>query len=161
MNFYEDIKIDKYNLVEENIRHSTLVMQYHEKLSEAIRKKDDLKLEMEVLEAEIDREVRDKKHKLLDKDVKITEALVKVIVSSDDRRIKLQKKINKAVEDVNIYRGATEAFSHRRNNLDNVTSLFQKGFFSEPNGKNEAVREKVDEERGELRKKLKENKRLK
>jgi ATP phosphoribosyltransferase regulatory subunit HisZ len=123
MNYYEDLNINKLKLDEEAIKLPTINMRYHDKLSKAIKKKDDLKLELEVLEAEIDKEIRDKAEK------KPSETQIKNMVIMDKRRIKKVKELNETIEDVNILKGAVNSFDKKDNSLKNLTNLYTNQYY--------------------------------
>ena len=95
MNYKKEINIDKYNLDEENRRLPTANFICHEELAEKIRERDDCKLELEVLEAEIDKEIRDKEEK------KPSEPRIKNMVMMDQRRYKKVKEYMRSDEFVN------------------------------------------------------------
>lgn len=124
MNYIKDVSIDIDHLDRCFIEQPVLAMQCQDVLSKKIREKDDLKLEIEVLEAEIDRDIRAKSTK------KPTEAEIKNLIILDPIRIEKIKEYNLLNEKINILRGAVNSFEHRKASLKSLTDLYFNGYFS-------------------------------
>jgi len=124
MNYEKDLEIDKNDLDNIFVKQPILAMKYQELLAKKQTERDDLKLELEVLEAEIDKEIRNKYTK------KPPEVEIKNMVIMDKKRIAKIKEHNKIIEEYNILKGAVNSFEHRKKSLEKLTELYIAGYFS-------------------------------
>ena len=123
MNYKKEIEIDRLDLDSENCRLPTANFICHEELAEKIKERDDCKLELEVLEAKIDKEIRNTAEK------KPSETQIKNMVIMDIRRHDKVKEYNELNEEVNILKGAVNSFDKKNSALKNLTNLYTSEYY--------------------------------
>lgn len=123
MDFKAEIEINKLKLDNELIRLPTSNFECHEELSNKIKERDNIKLELEVLEAEIDKEIRDNSEK------KPSETQIRNMVLMDKRRVKKVREFNDLNEEVNILKGATNSFDKKDKAITNLIKMYTTDFF--------------------------------
>lgn len=123
MDFRKEIEINKLKLDDELIRLPNSNYECHEELSKKIKERDNVKLELEVLEAEIDKEIRDNSEK------KPSENQIKNMVLMDKRRIKKVREYNGLNEEVNVLKGATNSFDKKDKAITNLIKMYTTDFY--------------------------------
>lgn len=131
MNFKEEININKLKLDDELIRLPTSNYMCHEELSNKVKERDNIKLELEVLEAEIDKEIRDNSEK------KPSETQIRNMVLMDKRRIKKVREFNDLNEEVNILKGATNSFDKKDKAITNLVKMYTSDIYIKDFRKNQ------------------------
>ena len=125
--YNKDLEID-FNRLDENWRdQSSNYMDWSQKWVNAVTKRDRAKEGLDVVKAELDREIRNREHK-----TKLTEAAINaVIITHENYRVAFEL-LTQANEDVNLLASAKSAFEHRKKALEGLTQLFVNGYWSEP-----------------------------
>lgn len=130
MGYKEDITIDKMRLDWEWERHPSLIIKWYEKHAESIYKRDKKKEQLDVISANVEKEVR------LDPDKfkidKLTESAVRSAVVTDQRVREASEDFIQAKKEEMILAGVKEAFNHRKYALENVVKLFLANYYAEP-----------------------------
>jgi len=134
-NYALDIEINEEDLEGEWLTHPSIYAYYTEAFADSVYKRDDAKLKLEWVEAQIDLDIRQKwetKYKL---PTKPTEAAIKNIIKTNKKYLNSMKKYNKCVKRVNSLQGIKNAFDHKKHALSNLVSLQISGFYAEPRNK--------------------------
>lgn len=139
-NYKQDIEIDETDLEGEWLTHSSLYLHYSSLLAESIRNRDDAKLKMEWIAANIDLDIRktwdtDEGYKKYGFKSKPAEGAIKSTFMTNKKYVKAYRKYNKCVKIVNSMTGVKTAFEHRKHALANIVSLRITGIHSEPRNK--------------------------
>jgi len=152
--YKKDLAIDFHSMDKNWINHSANYMEWGEKWANAVAQRDRAKERLDVVKAELGKEIRTKAQETK---TKITEAGIneEVILNS-----KYQEATNNVIntnEKVNIFYTTKTAFEHNKSALENMSRLMINGYWSEPSIPQEA-KEKVYKQT--LSDKLNENQRL-
>jgi hypothetical protein len=125
--YNQDLEID-FSRLDENWRdHSANYMQWSEKWVNAVAERDRAKENLDVVKAELDREVRDS---TLGK--KPTETAITAMITMHSKHRAAVEQLNTANEKVNLLASAKSAFDHRKKALEGLTQLWVNGYWSEP-----------------------------
>lgn len=114
-----DLHIDSTDLSEEIVKQPSLYAYYAERLSEAIRKLKDYELQVEVFEAALDRQIRDK---ALAKREKMTEPQVVARMKSNDTWINHKKKVHELSAAADQIKGIVEAMRQKKDMLVTISA---------------------------------------
>ena len=117
-------------------------MRYAEQSAKARQHEDELKQQLEVLEAKLAKDMRLEPEKF--GLAKVTEAAIKEAVIAHDERQKLSSKIVEAKFEREILQYAVTAFEHRKKALENAVSLYLCGFYSQPKDPEETIRKHLN-----------------
>jgi hypothetical protein len=128
--YNEDLKIDVKNLEGEWVEQPSLYMYYSEAYSEAIRDRDNAKNDLEIADAQLDRDIRRDWEKHFDKPP--TETAIKGWIIQQEKHKKQLAIFSEKSHNANLLQSAKNAFDHRRKALENLVSLMITGFHSEP-----------------------------
>jgi len=124
------LDIDEHRLDEEWIGQAKLYGHWASNAASARRKMDEAKSNLELVQAELDLEVRNNPEKF---DLsKVTENVVKSAILQDSRHVGAQKKVNDARYDHDVAQAAVSALEHRKYALQNLVSLFLSSYYAEP-----------------------------
>jgi hypothetical protein len=130
MNYEEDIRIDETALDVEWVEQPALMMKYARLAADARKYLDQKKEALELLRAEIDKEIRQNPTEFGIE--KITEnAVQNTIITTEQFREANQKVIN-AKFDVDIAQAAVIAVSQRKDALENLVRLHGQQYFAGP-----------------------------
>lgn len=127
---FDFFEIDPNRLDEEWLWHPKLYHEHAIKLADARKEYEQKKAELEVLTAEIDREIR-----LTPSGFgleKITETVVANTVIIQPSYRKLQKEVIEAKHNVAIAEAAVSTMEHKKKALENIVQLRGMDYFSEP-----------------------------
>jgi len=118
MSLAEDIKkklkINDKNLNAELIEQPGLFARYAFEMSKKKQEFDELELELDILEAETDKRVR---NKFLANDEKISEKKVEMEIMVDPKIKELKREVIKVNSQYYILKGITQAYSQRKDLL--------------------------------------------
>ena len=124
------LDIDEHRLDEEWIEQPKLYGLWARRAAASRRKMDEAKADLELVQAELDLEVRSNPEKF---DLsKVTENVVKSAILQDTRYVGAQKKVNDARYDYDVAQAAVSALEHRKYALQNLVSLFLSSYYAEP-----------------------------
>lgn len=129
--FRRDIDIDKDNLEEEWLMHPSLYLHYSDQYADAAYQKDQAKLKLEWITAELDLAIR-KNYKEYGFSSKPTEGGIKNTIILDEKYQKALAILNKKTKLLNTMSGVKTAFDHKKHALGNLVALKIGGFYSEP-----------------------------
>jgi len=163
--YKQDIEIDESDLEGEWITHPSLYLHYSEIYADACANKDDAKLRMEWIAANIDLDVRKNWNTPKYDLEKLTEGVIKSCTLINKKYMEAYKKYNKCVKIVNSMTGVKTAFEHRKHALGNLVSLKIGGFNAEPRNKIRDISKLIssgahDKHKKDLQETMKERRRL-
>jgi len=125
--YNKDLEID-FNRLDENWRdQSSNYMDWSQKWVNAVTKRDRAKEGLDVVKAELDRELRNR-----DYDKKPTETALNAMIITHENYRAAFELLTEANEEVNLLASAKSAFEHRKKALEGLTQLFVNGYWSEP-----------------------------
>jgi hypothetical protein len=124
----EDIQIHKDHLEDDWETHSELALEWHMKLATAIFLRDTEKEKLVSREAEKSFDIRnDPKNYGIEK---ITEGAIDTLLKTDRTLQDLRISVINIDYQVNLLKGVTTAFEHRKKALEEEVSLYIAGYFS-------------------------------
>lgn len=129
MGYKDDLEIDKYALDEEWEKQSLLYMKWAERHAEAIKERDILWQKKKVLRAELDQEIR---QSFMYEGMKFTETLIDSKIRMRKEYQEVQERLIEANKNVNVLDSAKWAMDSKKKALENMTSLWLGGYYSEP-----------------------------
>lgn len=157
--YKEDLFIDKYNLDLEWEKQAMLFVKWAERWAAAVERRDRAKQFVEVVKAELYGKIRSNPE-LYDLKPNATEGAVNSYIIRTRKYKKAFDGFLESTKQVNILASAKEAMNHKKKALEYVSQLMLGGFFASPSIKPEA-REKVEQQKNlEVRKQLKNSKRM-
>jgi hypothetical protein len=130
MNFEDDIHIDESALDVEWLRQPALMAQYCQHAAHAKAVMDRAKEKLDVVEAEMDRDIRDfpERYNLS----KLTETLVKsTVLLTQERQIAAQACIDTKYE-YDMAQAAVRAMDQKKTALENLVKLHGMSYFAGP-----------------------------
>lgn len=149
MNYEADIKIDETVLDLEWLEQPNLMLKFTRYSAEMRKVADEIEAELDVIKAEVEKEVREDPEKFGIK--KITEAAVKAAILLDTRFIKVNKDLIQAKFEAKVAEGAVKAFDHRKDALENLVKLHGQQYFAGPRVLRD-LHEKAEERREKINK---------
>ena len=158
--FEKDLEFDKHKLDEVWENHSYLYFKWAEKWVESVYDRDRAKENVDVVKAEVAKDVRDfpGEYDL----AKVTESAITAAVNLDIRVRKAIEELNQANKEVNILSVAKEAMgTHRKKAIESETQLWISGYYSDPKVSNKAQDKSNEKVRKEEQDGLESNPRLK
>ena len=129
-NYKSDLDIDMNDLEGEWLKQPSLFMYYSEAHAEAIKERENAKNNLDIVDAQLDSEIRRDWEKHWTKSP--TETAVKNWVLQHEKHKKALDLFNDKSHSVNLLQSAKSAFDHRRKALENLVTLLVTGFHSEP-----------------------------
>lgn len=130
MNYLEDIKIDENSLDIEWLQQPKLMLQYAQHAAYCSRELDAAKEAVNLVKAELDREIRTNPEKY--KISKITEtAVANTILEQDEYKIATEEVTLKKYE-FDIARAVVQALDQKKTALENLVKLFGQQYFAGP-----------------------------
>jgi hypothetical protein len=151
MNYKNDIKIDYDDLDSEFLKQSVIYNEYADKLCIEEKIKDKAKNNLEIIEAELDLEIRDQAK---ESGKKLTESIIKSMILLHEKRKNayddyIQKKYN-----YNVIKHALSTLEEKRRSLEKLSDrqIFLYNLPSGYKGKNQ-----LDQARDNISKKIKQN----
>jgi len=125
-----DVQIDEQNLDRECIRLPTQYLQWAHKSADAKRDADDRKNQLEVIDAELSKEIRaDPSSFGLEK---VTEASIASIILTNPRYQKAVARLNNAKHQADLTQAVVWALEHKKRTLTLLVELHGMGYFSNP-----------------------------
>ena len=129
ISYKKELEIDQYALETEWLSIPSQILRYSTLFAQAIFDRDQAKEALEIVRAEMDRIVR---MESMERGEKITEALVSSKIQLSPEYIEATKKVHEADYNVNVLRGAVNAFQAKKTALENLVRLFGMKYYSEP-----------------------------
>jgi len=131
MSYETDLNIDEGNLDEEWLQQAQRYQKYSELLADAELERANLKEEVVFLRAQLELKIRSGKVELPE-GLKLTDKSTAAVVESDVSVREKELLLNKAAHEVNILKGAVEAFAQRKKALEKLVDLFVFAYNAEP-----------------------------
>lgn len=122
--------IDPNNLDKEWIEQPGLFFTWASKLADARRDHEDAKSELDVVRAELSRDIREDPETY--GITKLTEAVVALVIPEQQEYIDAAKALSKARHRQDIYQAAVNALDHRKRALENLVDLHGQNYFAKP-----------------------------
>jgi len=142
-NLYDiDTEVDRFNLDEDLEKQYNLYLSYSELSVKAIKNRDKIKQQMELVQAELDIEIRKNPTEFGLKD-KPTESGIKSAIIASVKYEKAFDEYLNACEECNVYGGVLRALEHKKKALEKLSDLWIAGFYSKPNVNKEAKESSV------------------
>jgi len=129
MDIEKDISIDKFKFEEEIIRQPVLIMVYQEFLAGLEKKRSEIKLELEVFEANLDKQIR---QSAKEKGDKTTESQISAEITTNKERIKLMQEKIDIEKECSVFSGLISALEHKKRMIELLNQNYVSGFFSAP-----------------------------
>ena len=124
------VHIDELNLDRECIRLPSDYLRYSHMAIEARRKFDELKADLDVVEAELAMSIRDNpQHYKLEK---VTEAAINATVLTRKRYQEAHHKLLEARHEQEMVQAVVSALEHKKRSLTLLVELHGMGYFSDP-----------------------------
>jgi hypothetical protein len=120
------LRIDKHDLDEELIRQPELFFEVSERVTQAIAERDALKEELANVDAELDKEVRAKLTKNLER---FTEAMVKNAIQTHKKHATAAENYLEAKNEADNWVALKEAFHQRRYMIQELCGLYLGNYF--------------------------------
>lgn len=144
MNYENDLAINKNKLDEEFIKQPDLMLSYSEELTKLQKECNDqkekinyMKDEVNTLKSQISLDYRSGK---IEVDMKLTETAIdqltttnKEVIEMNDNLYKEKLILNEKQEMVDKFSGIVESLRHKKVSLENLTTLWLSGYYSQPN----------------------------
>jgi hypothetical protein len=135
--YNEDLKTD-FQRLDENWRdQAPNYIYWSEKWVNAVTRRDRAKEGLDVVKAELDREIRSREHK-----TKLTEAALSAMIITHENYRAAFELLMKATEEANLLASVKTAFEHKKTSLEHQSRLWIAGYWAEPNVSGE-LKEKV------------------
>lgn len=126
-----DTKVTQSSIEWEWFRQSHLFWEYSKLEAKADEEKGDAKLELDILEAELEYEIRDDPNKFrLEESFK--EAEVKAAIKRSKRWKKARKELLKKTRIAKEMAGVVRSLEHKKRSLEKLSDRQQAGIYSEP-----------------------------
>jgi hypothetical protein len=136
--FRDYLKIDKNHLDDELVQHSMLFFRVAESYVRAAAKRDELKEELSLIDAELDGKVR----KQLE-DEKFTEAMVKSLVITHKDHISASESFQNAKTEADMLAALKESFQTRGYLLRDLCQLYTAQYFDSNSVKGDAATDRT------------------
>lgn len=129
MGYKEDAVIDKFALDEEWIRQPTCYLEWAERWVDAIDNRDHKKAQLDLIEAELDKEIRSDPESFGIS--KLTEGAVRSILIQQTSFKNAQEAYLQAIKEARVLDIAKETIGdHKKEALKNLTQLYLAGYYS-------------------------------
>ena len=130
MNYENDIKIDESALDVEWLEQPRLMIKYAQILVQAKKEEEQAKDELEVIQAELDKEIRIDPEKF--DIVKITETVVRNTILLDSSYKEVFEKYLESRYEAEMAKLALRSIEHRKDALENLVKLHGQQYFAGP-----------------------------
>jgi len=131
MNYERDIRIDETALDIEWLEQPALFMKYSKHLAQMRKEVDEAKQNLDIKDAEVDRKIRETPE-AYGIEGKVTEGAIKSAKLTEDEFQEAQKHYLEVKFEMDMAQGAVNAFSQRKDALENMVRLYGQQYFSGP-----------------------------
>lgn len=145
-NYFADLEIDEYNLIEEWQNQAGLFMSYASSSADTQQELDDTKDRLDVKQAQVELDIRNGVYPLVE-EVKITDKAVAALVTNDPEVIKLKQQYNELKKEATLYKKIEQAFEMRKKALENIVILTGREQYAEPRDKSGDVETRITNEK--------------
>jgi hypothetical protein len=146
--FAKDVRINKFKLAEDCEIQPSLYHFYAHEFAVARSERDAAKDKLDLVLGQ--REIAIRRNP--PEDLKVTESVVSALLIQDEAVQECKEQFRKAQEKVDILYASTSALEHRRSELDNLVSMWNKEYYSgkaDGDTAGDAVRGKLNKVKGE------------
>lgn len=141
------VNLDK--LDEEWVEQPDLFHRYATAAADARLLLEEVKQELEVVKAELDKDIRDRpNHYGLEK---LTENIVSNTITLQPKFTECQKRLNRARYDLDIVQAAVTACDHRKKALEHLVFLHGQQYFASPRARGESADDMRDAAKKKVR----------
>lgn len=144
--YFSDLEIDEYNLVEEWQNQAGLFMSYASSSADVQQQLDDMKDRLDVKQAQVELDIRNGVYPLAG-DVKVTDKAVAALVTNDPDVIKLKQQYNELKKEATLYKKIEQSFEMRKKALENIVILTGREQYAEPRDKSGTVETHITNEK--------------
>jgi len=130
LNYASDLKIDEDALDLELLEQASLFMRYAKNYAETRRVLDEEKQRLDIVKADIDKQIREHPEKF--KVEKITEGAIQSAILTEGTYNIAYKKYLDAKFESDMASNAVQAFSQRKDALENLVRLYIANYFAGP-----------------------------
>lgn len=130
MNYEEDIEIDEEMLDVDWLNQPKLFMQYSRHYAQMRRSVDETKQALDVVKAEVDRDIRNDPEKYNIE--KVTEGSIQSAILTSKKYKEAYKEYLDAKYESDMAGAAVQAFEHRKVALENLVRLHGQQYFAGP-----------------------------
>lgn len=130
LNYEKDISIDDSALDVEWLQQASLTLKYCQLEADARKAVDDTKAQLDIVEAELDKEIRNNPEKF---DLpKITESAIKSAILVNENYINAKDEYSQAQYELNMAQAAVRAIYAKKDALENLVRLHGQQYFAGP-----------------------------
>lgn len=130
MNYEKDITIDESSLDIEWLEQPQLMIRYATKAAESRLERDLAKERLDVLKAELDKEIRTDPEKF--EIAKVTETAIQAAVLTHPKYKEASEQFIQLRYEAEVLQAAVNAIEHRKSALENLVKLFGQQYFAGP-----------------------------
>ena len=140
--YTEILTIDENQLDKEWINQPNLVFKFSKKQASARKEMDAIKNEIEVVKADLDKQLRlaPEAFGIL----KVTESAISSAIVLQPQYQEVQNKLNNARYELDIYTAMVNALEHKKRALESLVSLHGQNYFSTPKA-DDSAKEFIEE----------------
>lgn len=138
------LEIDPYKLDREWLKQARLYFQYGQLLADARQRLDEAKSALELVDAELDADIRLKPEDFGLSVPRLTESIVRGAIVADPEHRKAERAVILAKRDVGYFDAATTALDHKKRALEGLVQLHLSGYYAEPRARGDS-REMIEE----------------
>jgi len=128
-NYYQELRINKFQLEEEWIQQPERAMYWGERAAAAQREFEDIELERKITKAKLYKKYRTQ---LEEEKIKVTDTMIEAYIRTDDEYKEISNKLIAAKENASVMDGAKWNFMTRKNSLEKIQEGIVAGLFSDP-----------------------------
>lgn len=130
MDYAKDVAVDPDNLDQEWVNHAATFMRYAEESAARARAVDYVKERLAVLEARLDKAIRERPSKYgLDK---VTDKAIERTIALDPEHQAMMKKLSNAKFKAELLNAAVRAMYIKKDALENLVRLHGQNYYSDP-----------------------------
>ena len=137
----EDLAISIYELDKHLEQQASLLGKVAEEYAEVMNERDEIKVKLERLEAELDSKYRQQAE---EKGKKVTEKVIASQIKQDSEYVKLMEKFLDVQGDLNFLMAEKQALEYKKKSLEGLVQLYVSDYFSDMKG-GDIPKEKVNE----------------
>lgn len=130
MNYENDITIDESSLDVEWLEQPQLMIRYAIKAAEARLERDLAKERLDVVKAELDKEIRMNPEKF--EIAKVTETAIQAAILTNSRYKEASEQYIQLRYEAEVLQSAVNAIEHRKSALENLVKLYGSQYFAGP-----------------------------
>jgi len=132
MDYEKDLRINEESLDIEWLDQARLMMKYTRLQAQLQKEEEEAREELDLVKAELDRDIRENPDKYGLEDIKITEAVVNGAVLNSKDYMDVSTKYIDAKFENNVAKGAVRAMEQRKVALENLVRLHGQQYFAGP-----------------------------